>query len=83
MRPGIHPEDRTVVVRDAATGSTWRARSTITTRATVEVDGGLLPLVVVDTSAAWHPVRTGDRRVLDTAGRVDRLGQRHGDRGRR
>ncbi len=83
MRPGIHPEYRTVVLRDAATGTTWRTRSTITTRATVEVDGEVLPLVVVDTSAASHPFWAGNQRVLDTAGRVERFRQRYGSRGDR
>jgi large subunit ribosomal protein L31 len=82
MRPGIHPEYRTVVFRDASTGTTWRTRSTITTSATVEVDGEVLPLVVVDTSAASHPFWTGTQRVLDTAGRVERFRRRYGDRGR-
>ncbi|SHF91409.1 type B 50S ribosomal protein L31 [Geodermatophilus nigrescens] len=82
MRPGIHPEYRTVVFRDASTGTTWRTRSTITTSATVEVDGEVLPLVVVDTSAASHPFWTGNQRVLDTAGRVERFRRRYGDRGR-
>ncbi|MGY1713515.1 type B 50S ribosomal protein L31 [Geodermatophilus sp. SYSU D01106] len=82
MRPGIHPEYRTVVFRDASTGTTWRTRSTITSSATVEVDGEVLPLVVVDTSAASHPFWTGNQRVLDTAGRVERFRRRYGDRGR-
>ncbi len=80
MRTAIHPEYRTVVFRDAATGTTWRTRSTVATTATVDVDGEVLPLVVVDTSAASHPFWTGSQRVLDTAGRVERFRRRYGSR---
>ena len=82
MREGIHPEYRTVVLRDAASGATYRTRSTATTDQTIELDGEPLPLVVVDTSAASHPFWTGNQRVLDTAGRVERFNQRYGARRR-
>ena len=82
MRPGIHPEYRTVVFRDAASGATYRTRSTIRTDQTIEVDGEVLPLAVVDISAASHPFWTGSQRVLDTAGRVERFEQRYGRRAR-
>ena len=80
MRSGIHPEYRTVVFRDAASGATYRTRSTIATDQSVEVDGERLPLVVVDISAASHPFWTGNQRVMDTAGRVERFEQRYGRR---
>ena len=85
MREGIHPEYRTVVFRDAASGATYRTRSTATTATTdqtIELDGETLPLVVVDISAASHPFWTGNQRVLDTAGRVERFNQRYGARRR-
>ncbi len=82
MRAGIHPEYRTVVFRDAASGAIYRTRSTVATDQTVELDGEILPLVVVDTSAASHPFWTGNQRVLDTAGRVERFTQRYGARRR-
>ncbi|MCF6507623.1 type B 50S ribosomal protein L31 [Blastococcus sp. MG754426] len=77
MRSGIHPEYRTVVFRDAASGRLYRTRSTVATTQTVELDGEVLPLVGVDISAASHPFWTGDQRVLDTAGRVERFHQRY------
>ncbi|SCX55530.1 large subunit ribosomal protein L31 [Klenkia marina] len=80
MRTGIHPTYRTVVFRDAATGTLIRTRSTIATDQTVELDGETLPLVAVDTSAASHPFWTGSARVLDTAGRVEKFNARYGQR---
>ena len=82
MRPGIHPEYRTVVFRDAGSGAEYRTRSTVPTDRTVELDGRSYPLVVVDVSSSSHPFWTGNQRVVDTAGRVERFRQRYGDRGR-
>ena len=82
MRNGIHPEYRTVVFRDTATGATYRTRSTVATSQTIELDGRTLPLVAVETSASSHPFWTGDQRVIDTAGRVEKFRQRYGARTR-
>ena len=82
MRNGIHPEYRTVVFRDTSSGATYRTRSTISTDQTIELDGETLPVVNVEISAASHPFWTGNQRVLDTAGRVERFNQRYGARTR-
>ena len=79
MREGIHPAYREVVFRDAANGTMFKTRSTLDSSQTVEwEDGRTYPLVVVDISAASHPFWTGNQRVLDTAGRVERFRQRYG-----
>ena len=52
----------------------------VATDQTIEIDGEVLPLVAVDISAASHPFWTGNQRVLDTAGRVERFHQRYGRR---
>ena len=80
MRDGIHPTYRTVAFRDAATGTVFRTRSTMTADQTIELDGETLPLVTVDTSSASHPFWTGSARVLDTAGRVEKFHARYGRR---
>ena len=82
MKQGIHPEYRTVVFRDTASGATYRTRSTVTTDTTIELDGELLPVVNVEISAASHPFWTGNQRVLDTAGRVEKFNARYGARKR-
>jgi large subunit ribosomal protein L31 len=80
MREGIHPEYREVVFRDAASGASFKTRSTMNSSQTIEwEDGNTYPLVVVDISSASHPFWTGNQRVLDTAGRVERFRQRYGD----
>jgi large subunit ribosomal protein L31 len=82
MRNGIHPEYRTVVFQDTSTGATFRTRSTIETSRTIELDGETLPVVPVEISASSHPFWTGNQRVLDTAGRVEKFNQRYGARNR-
>jgi large subunit ribosomal protein L31 len=79
MKPGIHPEYRPVVFKDATTGDAFLTRSTISSDRTTEWDDGqIYPLVVVDISSASHPFWTGSRRHIDTAGQVDKFRRRYG-----
>ena len=80
MRPDIHPVYRPVVFRDRAAGATFLTRSTARTSRTIEwTDGSTYPLVDVEISSAGHPFYTGDSRVVDTEGRVERFQRRYGD----
>ncbi|MCV7192343.1 type B 50S ribosomal protein L31 [Mycolicibacterium brumae] len=82
MKPGIHPDYHPVVFQDANTGKQFLTRSTITSSRTVEWDTPdgprSYPLVVVDVTSDSHPVWTGQRRVMDTAGRVEKFNRRYG-----
>jgi large subunit ribosomal protein L31 len=79
MKHGIHPDYRPVVFRDHAAGVSFLTASTASSKATVEwEDGRTYPVVDVETSSASHPFYTGNARVLDTAGRVERFNRRYG-----
>ncbi|MFF4544774.1 type B 50S ribosomal protein L31 [Streptomyces sp. NPDC001435] len=79
MRPGIHPESRPVVFRDRAADVTFLTRSTADSTRTIEwEDGNTYPLIDVEISSASHPFHTGNTRVVDTAGRVERFERRYG-----
>lgn len=81
MRPGIHPDYHPVVFRGSSTGDQFLTRSTATSARTVDwSDGNTYPLLVVDVSRYSHPFWTGDRRVVDTAGRVEKFRRRYGER---
>ncbi|MGW1680500.1 type B 50S ribosomal protein L31 [Saccharopolyspora sp. NPDC002376] len=83
MKPGIHPEYRPVVFQDRATGQSFLTRSTATSDVRVEwEDGNSYPLIVIDVTAYSHPFWTGDQRVLDTQGRVEKFRRRYGGRTR-
>lgn len=77
MKAGIHPEYREVVFQDTSTGTTFLTRSTIETTETIELDGQTYPLKRVEISADSHPFYTGQMKIVDTAGRVDRYNRRY------
>lgn len=79
MKPDIHPDYRPVVFRDTSVGYSFLTKSTIKTDRTITwEDGKEYPLVDVDISSASHPFYTGQRRVVDTEGRVERFNRRYG-----
>jgi large subunit ribosomal protein L31 len=79
MKPGIHPEYRPVVYRDTSTGDEFLTRSTATSELTVTwSDGQVYPLLLVDITSYSHPFWTGNRRVLDSAGQVEKFRRRYG-----
>ena len=83
MKPGIHPDYHPVVFQDATTGAAFLTRSTATSSRTIDwqtPDGALrtYPLVVVEVSSDSHPFWTDDRRIVDSAGQVEKFHPRYG-----
>ncbi|MFC9329077.1 type B 50S ribosomal protein L31 [Kitasatospora sp. NPDC057015] len=82
MKPDIHPSYRPIVFRDKAGGLAFLTRSTMTSNQTIKwEDGNTYPVVDVEVSSASHPFYTGNARVMDTAGRVERFQRRYGLKG--
>lgn len=82
MKQGIHPEYHPVVFRDRAADFSFLTRSTATSDKTIEwSDGRTYPLIDVEISSASHPFYTGNARVVDTAGRVERFQRRYQRKG--
>lgn len=81
MKPGIHPDYRPVVFQDTSSGDTFLTKSTIETSETIDwEDGNTYPLAKVEISAFTHPFFTGQMKIVDTAGRVERFERRYGKR---
>lgn len=81
MKKDIHPGYHPVVFRDASTGKEFLTRSTATSTVDTEwVDGNRYPLIVVDVTADSHPFWTGGRRIVDSAGQVEKFHRRYGKR---
>ena len=81
MKPGIHPNYRYVVFQDTSSGDTFLTKSTIETEETTTwTDGNEYPLAKVEISAFTHPFFTGQMKIVDTAGRVERFEKRYGKR---
>lgn len=78
MKADIHPKNyRLVIFKDNSSGERFLIGSTIKTTATDKwTDGNEYPLATVDVSSASHPFYTGQEKVMDTAGRVERFKNR-------
>lgn len=71
----LHPQDyRYVVFSDEAAGFSFLTRSTAQSEETIKwEDGKEYPLIKVQISSASHPFFTGEEKIIDTEGRVDRF----------
>lgn len=78
MKTAIHPQNyRTVVFEDLNNGEQFLTRSTVTTEESVKhKDGNTYPLVKVHISSASHPFFTGQEKLVDIEGRVDKFEKR-------
>ncbi len=75
MKSSIHPQNyRLVVFSDELAGFSFLTRSTADTTDTIKwEDGNEYPLVKVHISSKSHPFFTGEEKIIDTEGRVDRF----------
>jgi large subunit ribosomal protein L31 len=75
MKKSLHPDNyRAVVFEDLNNGFRFLTRSTVATEETTKwEDGNEYPLVKVHITSASHPFFTGEERVLDIEGRVDKF----------
>jgi large subunit ribosomal protein L31 len=74
MKKDIHPTNyRPVVFQDLNDSTTILTRSTVETEETITLDGTEYPLVKVHISSSSHPFFTGEERIVDIEGRVDKF----------
>ena len=75
MKSNLHPTDyRPVVFSDDVAGFAFLTQSTAQTSETIKwEDGNEYPLVKVHISSKSHPFFTGEEKIIDTEGRVDRF----------
>ncbi len=78
MKADIHPEIREVIFQDSIDGNLFKVSSAVQTKETITVDGTEYPLVKLDVTSASHPFYTGNQRILDTTGRVEKFGNKFG-----
>ena len=78
MKTNLHPTDyRPVVFSDDLASFAFLTQSTVQTNETIKwEDGNEYPLVKVHISSASHPFFTGEEKIIDTEGRVDRFKNR-------
>src|SRR5438309_11877407 len=74
MKKDIHPTNyRPVVFQDLNDGTTFLTRSTADAEESITLDGVEYPLVKVHISSASHPFFTGQEKLVDIEGRVDKF----------
>lgn len=75
MKKDIHPKNyRAVVFEDLNNGFRFLTRSTVATEETTKwEDGNDYPLVKVHITSTSHPFFTGEERIVDIEGRVDKF----------
>lgn len=78
MKADIHPAYHAVVFQDVTSDFRFLTRSTLSSKETVKFDdGNEYPLIKVDVSSATHPFYTGQNKLMDTSGRVDKFRRRY------
>lgn len=75
MKKDIHPTSyRHVVFEDLNNGFRFLTRSTVVTEESTKWENGKeYPLVKVHITSTSHPFFTGEERILDIEGRVDKF----------
>lgn len=74
MKKDIHHKDyRPVVFQDLNDGTTFITRSVVATEDRITLDGVEYPLVKVHISSSSHPFFTGQEKLVDIEGRVDKF----------
>ena len=74
MKQGIHPENyRLVAFKDMCNDDVFITKSTAKTRETIEVEGTEYPLIKLEISRTSHPYYTGQTKLVDSAGRIDKF----------
>ena len=79
MKKGIHPEQyRLVVFKDMSNGQSFLTRSAAHTKETITFeDGKEYPLVKLEISNTSHPFFTGQKMLVDKAGRIDKFKKKY------
>lgn len=79
MKKGIHPEKyRFVIFKDMSNGISFLSRSAAATKEMAKwEDGNEYPLIKLEISSTSHPFYTGQKVLVDTAGRIDKFKKRY------
>lgn len=74
MKSGIHPESHPVIFVDGE--HEIKTVSTLKSDQTRDVDGVEHYVIPIEISSFTHPFFTGEQRIIDTAGQVERFMRR-------
>ena len=77
MKAETHPVNHPVLFVDGE--HEWTGISTMTSNEKRSIDGVEHYVVRVEISAFTHPFYTGQKKIVDTAGRVEKFMRRYGN----
>ena len=79
MKQDIHPKAyKFVVFKDMSNGTTFLTRSTAGSKETIKwEDGNEYPVIKLEISNTSHPFFTGQKMLVDTAGRIDKFNKKY------
>ena len=79
MKKDIHPKNyRLVAFKDISNGFTFITRSTAKDSGETEIINGVeYPVIKIEISNTSHGFFTGEKKLIDTAGRVDKFMKRY------
>ena len=73
MKKNIHPSLNPVRFVDVSTGKKFLSKSTATSKKSENIEGVDHHVLVRDVTMDSHPAYTGEKRFVDTAGRVEKF----------
>jgi len=73
MKAQGHPALNNVCFLDIGTGKRFLTKSTMKSARTEKIDGHDYFVIVRDVTMDSHPAYTGEKRLVDTAGRVEKF----------
>ena len=73
VKAETHPNLNNVCFLDVATGKRFLTKSTMKSARKEKIDGEDYFVVVRDVTMDSHPAYTGEKRLVDTAGRVEKF----------
>lgn len=73
MKTEGHPALNNVCFLDIGTGKKFLTKSTMKSARTEKIDGADYFVIVRDVTMDSHPAYTGEKRMVDTAGRVEKF----------
>ncbi len=73
MKTSGHPVLNNVCFLDVVTGKRFLTRSTMKSSRIEKIDGEDYFVIVRDVTMDSHPAYTGEKRLVDTAGRIEKF----------
>lgn len=82
MKSEIHPKLNPVCFVDVSSGKKFLTRSAMKGQRKETIDGTEYEVVLCDVTSDSHPAYTGEKRIIDATGRVEKFQSKFRRRGR-